>query len=442
MERRADRKQAMNKILIIIQREFLKRVRTKGFIILTITMPFIMAALVFVPLWLSSIENDEQQKVAVIDPTGVYAKALKASKSFAFSAQPVITEEMRSEDSPYDAVVAISGDLVKNNGKVTIYSHKEIPGNMLDYIQSKLNETVQKQKLEATGIAGLDKIIDDVQRDVNMKTVKWSKEGDEQASSTYVAIIVGGIFTLLIYIFVITYGGMVMQSVIEEKTNRIIELLVSSVKPFQLMMGKIIGVMLVGIAQMALWGVMLSIIMTVASVGFGVSQAQSIAAGQPMPSPTMNMSQDTQELLTAIVNLPYAEIGLMFIIMFVGGYLLYSSFFAATGASINEQEDANQFVVPITMITLFGLYAAMYSIENTDGPLAFWASLFPLTSPIVMMIRIPFGVPLWQELLSIALLYASAFLMIWIGGKIYRVGILMYGKKPSIKEIIKWMRYK
>ena len=432
----------MNKILIIIQREFLKRVRTKGFIILTITMPFIMAALVFVPLWLSSIENDEQQKVAVIDPTGVYAKALKASKSFAFSAQPVITEEMRSEDSPYDAVVAISGDLVKNNGKVTIYSHKEIPGNMLDYIQSKLNETVQKQKLEATGIAGLDKIIDDVQRDVNMKTVKWSKEGDEQASSTYVAIIVGGIFTLLIYIFVITYGGMVMQSVIEEKTNRIMELLVSSVKPFQLMMGKIIGVMLVGIAQMALWGVMLSIIMTVASVGFGVSQAQSIAAGQPMPSPTMNMSQDTQELLTAIVNLPYAEIGLMFIIMFVGGYLLYSSFFAATGASINEQEDANQFVVPITMITLFGLYAAMYSIENTDGPLAFWASLFPLTSPIVMMIRIPFGVPLWQELLSIALLYASAFLMIWIGGKIYRVGILMYGKKPSIKEVIKWMRYK
>lgn len=432
----------MNKILIIIQREFLKRVRTKGFIILTITMPFIMAALVFVPLWLSSIENDEQQKVAVIDPTGVYAKALKASKSFAFSAQPVITEEMRSEDSPYDAVVAISGDLVKNNGKVTIYSHKEIPGNMLDYIQSKLNETVQKQKLEATGIAGLDKIIDDVQRDVNMKTVKWSKEGDEQASSTYVAIIVGGIFTLLIYIFVITYGGMVMQSVIEEKTNRIMELLVSSVKPFQLMMGKIIGVMLVGIAQMALWGVMLSIIMTVASVGFGISQAPSIATGQPMPSPTMNMSQDTQELLTAIVNLPYAEIGLMFIIMFVGGYLLYSSFFAATGASINEQEDANQFVVPITMITLFGLYAAMYSIENTDGPLAFWASLFPLTSPIVMMIRIPFGVPLWQELLSIVLLYASAFLMIWIGGKIYRVGILMYGKKPSIKEIIKWMRYK
>lgn len=217
------------------------------------------------------------------------------------------------------------------------------------------------------GIASLDKIIDDVQRDVKMNTVKWSEEGDEQASSTYVAIIVGGIFTLLIYIFVITYGSMVMQSVIEEKTNRIVELLVSSVKPFQLMMGKIIGVMLVGITQMALWGVMLSVIMTVASVVFAIGQDPSMTAGQPMASPMVAMSQDTHEILAAIVNLPYVEISLMFIVMFIGGYLLYASLFTATGACINEQEDANQFVVPITMITLFGLYAAMYSVGNTNG---------------------------------------------------------------------------
>lgn len=272
----------MNKILIIIQREFLKRVRTKSFIILTIAMPFIMAALVIVPLCLSMIENDKPQSVAVIDPTGVYAAALRESKSFAFTAQPAITEEMRSEESPYDAVVAISGDLVKNKGKVTIYSHKEIPVNLLDYVQSKLNETVQKQKLQALGIASLDKIVDDVQRNVKMNTVRWSEEGDEQASSTYVAIIVGGIFMLLIYIFVLSYGSMIMQSVIEEKTNRIVELLVSSVKPFQLMMGKIIGVMLVGITQMALWGVMLSVIMTVVSVVFGIGQDPSMAAGQSM----------------------------------------------------------------------------------------------------------------------------------------------------------------
>lgn len=432
----------MNKILIIIQREFLKRVRTKSFILLTITMPFIMAALVVVPLCLSTIENDKPQNVAVIDHTGEYVKALQESKTFAFTAQTAMTEDMRSQDSPYDAIVAISGDLAKNKGKVTIYSHKEIPVNLLDYVQTKLNETVQKQKLEAMGIANLDKIITDVQRNVKLNTVRWSKEGGEQASSTYLAIIVGGMFTLLIYIFVLTYGSMVMHSVIEEKTNRIVELLVSSVKPFQLMMGKIIGVMLVGIAQMAVWGVMLSVIMTVVSVVFGISQAPPMAAGQPMVSPMVATNPDTQELLTTIVNLPFVEISLMFIIMFVGGYLLYASLFAATGASINEQEDANQFVVPITMITVFGLYAAMYSLNNTNGPLAFWTSLFPLTSPIVMMIRIPFGVPLWQELLSIGLLYASALVMIWLGGKIYRVGILMYGKKPSIKEIIRWMRYK
>lgn len=258
-----------------------------------------------------------------------------------------------------------------------------------------------------------------------VETVKWNDEGEQQASNTDVAIAVGFIFTFLIYMFVVSYGAMVMQSVIEEKTNRIVELLVSSVKPFQLMMGKIIGVMLVGLAQLALWAVMLMVILGIASAGFGVSV----------------MSPEVKTVLSVLTNLPYIEIGVMFLVMFIGGYLLYASFFAATGASINEQEDASQFIVPVTLITLFGLYAAMYSVENTDGPLAFWTSLFPLTSPIVMMVRIPFGVPLWQEVLSVVLLYATALLMIWLGGKIYRVGILMYGKKPTIKEIMKWLKY-
>lgn len=415
----------MNKILIIIQREFLKRVQKKSFIILTIAMPFIMAALICVPLWLSTVENDKQQHVAVIDPSGVYAKALQGSRAFVFTAQPKLTKEMQGEDSPYDAVVTVSGDLVKNQGKVTVYSRKEVPANLLDYIHSCFDEVVQKQKLATAGIPGLDKIIVDVQQSVPVETVKWNDEGEEQSSSTFVAMAVGGIFTLLIYMFVLSYGAMVMQSVIEEKTNRIVELLVSSVKPFQLMMGKIIGVMLVGLSQLVLWAVMLGVILAVVSEGFGVSV----------------LSPEVKTMLTALTNLPYVEIGVMFLLMFIGGYLLYASFFAATGASINEQEDSNQFVVPVTMITLFGLYAAMYSIENTDGPLAFWSSLFPLTSPIVMMVRIPFGVPLWQEVLSVVLLYVTAFLMIWLGGKIYRVGILMYGKKPTMKEIMKWIRY-
>lgn len=415
----------MNKILIIIQREFLKRVQKKSFIILTIAMPFVMAALICVPLWLSSVENDKQQQVAVVDPSGVYVKALQGSRAFEFTAQPKLTREMQGEDSPYDAVVSVSGDLVKNQGKVTIYSRKEVPANLLDYIRSRFDEAVQKQKLASAGIPGLDKIIVDVQQSVPVETVKWNDKGEEQSSNTGVAIAVGFIFTFLIYMFVISYGAMVMQSVIEEKTNRIVELLVSSVKPFQLMMGKILGVMFVGLAQLLLWTVLLAVILGVVSTSFGVSV----------------LSPEVKMVLTSITNLPYVEIGVMFLLMFIGGYLLYASFFAGTGASINEQEDASQFIIPVTMITLFGLYAAMYSVENTDGPLAFWSSLFPLTSPIVMMVRIPFGVPLWQEVLSVVLLYATAFLMIWIGGKIYRVGILMYGKKPTIKEILKWLRY-
>lgn len=415
----------MNKILIIIQREFLKRAQKKSFIILTIVMPFLMAAMICVPLWLSSMENDKQQQVAVVDPSGVYVKALQGSRAFEFRAQSALTKEMQGEDSPYDAVVTVTGDLVKNRGKVTIYSRKEVPANLLDYIHSRFDEAVQKQKLASAGIPGLDKIIVDVQQSVPVETVKWNDEGEQQSSNTEVAIAVGFLFTALIYLFVMVYGAMVMQSVIEEKTNRIVELLVSSVKPFQLMMGKILGVMLVGLAQLFLWAVMLAIILVVVSEGFGVDV----------------MSPEVKGVLTALSNLPYIEIGVMFLVMFAGGYLLYASFFAATGASINEQEDSNQFVLPVTLITLFGFYAAMYSVENTDGPLAFWTSLFPLTSPIVMMVRIPFGVPLWQEILSVVLLYATAFLMIWLGGKIYRVGILMYGKKPTIKEIVKWLRY-
>lgn len=434
----------MNKILIIIQREFLKRIQKKSFIILTLAMPFLMAALIVVPLWLSSIENDDQQRVAVVDPSGEYFNALKGSEKFHFTQVPALNNEMRTEKSPYDAVVTIPRGLAEGKGKVTIYSRKEVSANLSDYIQNSLDDQVRMQKLKATGIAQLDKIIDDVEKGIDVETVKWNDEGGESISSTAVAMGVGFLFTMLIYMFVIGYGGQVMQSVIEEKTNRIVELMVSSVKPFQLMMGKIVGVMLVGLLQMLIWCVLLGVILTGVSAYFGLSASETVAATQPMPVPGAAAQPDggAQEILSMLGNLPLAELGVMFLLMFVGGYLLYASFFAATGASINEQEDSNQFVIPVTMITLFGLYAAMYSIENTDGPLAFWASLFPLTSPIVMMVRIPFGVPLWQELLSVALLYATAFFMVWAGGKIYRVGILMYGKKPSLKEIIKWTRYK
>ena len=227
----------MNKILIIIEREFLKRIQKKSFIVLTIVSPLIMAALIFVPLWLSSIENDEQQHVAVIDPSGQYFKALKETETFHFTLVPSLNNEMRSEESPYDAVVSIPRGLLDNKAKVCIYSRKEVPVNLLSYVQTTLDDQVRQQRLKASGIAQLDKIISEVEKGTKVETVKWNDQGDETISSGVVAMVVGFLFTFLIYMFVVGYGGQVMQSVIEEKANRIVELMVSSVtdvrKPYK-----------------------------------------------------------------------------------------------------------------------------------------------------------------------------------------------------------------
>lgn len=438
----------MHKILIIIRREFLTRVQKKSFIILTILMPFIFAALIFVPLALAGIKDNEQKQVAVVDKTGLYSDVFQSDASYLFVSLPDTSAELRSEDYGVEAVVYISDTLTTHPDALTIYSQKEVSGELLGLVQGIINEKVRKDKLQNYQVDDLEKVIADVQTDVDINTIKWKEDGSEQSSNTGIAIGAGFLFTFLIYMFVMTYGAMVMQSVLEEKTGRIVELMVSSVKPFQLMLGKIIGIALVGFVQLAIWGVMLAILIVAAGLIFGASAT----VGTPMP-PTMDATamaaaqevaanSASQEILSALSGLPFAELGIMFVLYFVGGYLLYASFFAAMGASVSQQEDAGQFTMPVILLMIFGLYAAMYSIENTDGPLAFWASLFPLTSPIVMMVRIPFSVPLWQEILSLSLLYGTALLSVWIGAKIYRVGILMYGKKPSLKEMAHWLRYK
>lgn len=435
-----------NNTLIVIQREFMTRVSKKSFVLLTILMPFIFAALIVVPLWLSTIKDDTQRTVVVVDRTARYLSAFKDDKSYRFVPAPAMLPEHRSDTTDVEAVVSIEADLSKNPKAVKIYSRKEVSADLLSYVTNVLNEQVRRDKLSAYDVQGLDKIIEDVQSTLEVSTVKWNDEGEESSSNTGIAIAAGFLFTFMIYMFVMSYGGMVMQSVMEEKTNRIVELMVSSIKPFQLMMGKIVGVAMVGFVQLLIWGVMLAAILGICSVAFGLdagamAEAQgTMAAGAQGNMPAMDAADN--EVLTALLNLPFAELGIMFVLYFVGGYLLYASFFAAVGASINAQEDSSQFIMPVVLIMVFGLYAAMYSVENTDGPLAFWASMFPLTSPIVMMVRIPFDVPLWQELLSLGLLYGTATLFVWISAKIYRVGILMYGKKPSLREMLKWLRYK
>lgn len=442
------KRNTMNKTLIIIQREFMTRVKKKSFILLTVLMPFVFAALIFVPVWLASIKDTEQKEVRVVDATGHYAACLKENANYLFVPCAADSVQFYAEDNPVEAVLIIGGDLADNPRAARLCSRKEIPADLLSLVTTSLNEQVRRDKLQRTGVEGLDRIIEDVQAEISLTTQKRNAEGESMASNTYIAMAAGFIFTFLIYMFVMTYGAMVMSSVLEEKTNRIVELMVSSVKPFQLMMGKIIGVALTGFLQLIIWAIMLlAIILAVAGI-FGVSAAAdpalisaSAGAGDAAMVATAQMS-DAQEVVAALVNLPYAELGVMFVLYFVGGYLLYASFFAAVGASVNAQEDSSQFVTPVVLIMIFGLYAAMYSVENTNGPLAFWASMFPLTSPIVMMVRIPFGVPLWQELLSLGILFATSLSFIWLCGKIYRVGILMYGKKPTVREMIKWIRYK
>lgn len=428
----------MNKIVIIIRREFLTRIKKKSFILLTILMPFIMCAVIIVPLFLANLNSDEESKIVIVDKTGHYAACFKDTLNFHFTTSPQLQPAYKSDTSDISAVVLITDDLAKNPNAVQMYSHKEVAENLYQYVSSCLNGQVRKDKLTATGIPELGKMIDNIQEETAIRTIKWSESGEEKDSHRGVAMVAGFVMTMISYFFVLTYGGMVMQAVMEEKANRIVELIVSSVRPFQLMLGKIVGISLVGLFQLLIWGILLAIMIPIAGTLSGVNVAMPSVSAGAAAVPDSGASE-AMIMMQSVMNLPYLEMGIMFLFLFIGGYLLYASVFAAIGASINEQQDSSQFMMPIMLLMAFSLYAAIYSVENTDGPLAFWASLFPLTSPIVMMVRIPFGVPLWQEILSVALLYLTALLGIWGSGRIYRVGILMYGKKPSFKQMMRWM---
>ena len=434
----------MSKILIIIQREFLTRIQKKSFILLTILMPFIIAAVAVAPLLLASIKDDTQHTVMLVDKTLKYAPLFEDNESYHFVTAPEVLPEFREEDANVKAVILISEDLVENPNALKMYSSEEVPADLQRFTEDILSEKVRADKLASYNVEGLEEIIASAEVNISAQTVKWTDDGGETSSNSGIALGVGFLFTFMIYMFVMSYGGMVMQGVMEEKTNRIMEIIVSSVKPFQLMMGKIIGIALVGFVQIAIWGVMLTAILTAVAFLVGtpeVATPPTMMGGDAAMQTVVAEAQAGNPVTEILGALPIVELLIMFVLYFIGGYLLYASFFAAVGASINAQEDSSQFMMPVILIMIFGLYAALYGAENPDGPLAFYASIFPLTSPIVMMVRIPFGVPLWQELLSLALLYTSAIFIVWMSGRIYRVGILMYGKKPTVKEILKWIRY-
>ena len=276
----------------------------------------------------------------------------------------------------------------------------------------------------------------------SIKSIKWDETGKEQEQSAEIASVLGMILAFLTYTFVLSYGAMIMNSVIEEKTNRIVEVIVSSCRPMELMMGKIIGVGLVGLTQFAIWVVLLGIagsVLGMLGLGAGaVASPEAMTAGMNLPQGSVDT--ELSGVITALTSINYVSLLGNFVIYFIGGYLLYASLFAGFGSAVDQASDSSQFTMPIILIMVVALYAGIACIENPSGPMAVWCSIIPFTSPIVMMVRLPFDVPWWQLLLSIVLLYATALLCIWISARIYRTGILLYGKKRSLKEVVKWIK--
>ncbi|WP_294081704.1 ABC transporter permease [Proteiniphilum sp. UBA5384] len=437
----------MNKLGLVIQREYITRVRKKSFIILTLLMPVLMVALTMVPLWLSTLNDGNVKNVAVIDNTGIYATLLKSTDAYQF--QVIGASEQRDTESRLGkdlfAILQITEDLHKDPRAVSLTSQKQAPQELQSIIVSVLSEKVTQQKLDDLSLSGnvdmeaitqVRSIVEEGSK-VSLRTFRLDSGGGVSESSTELATIIGMLFTILIYMFILMYGNMVMQAVLEEKKSRIVEVMVSSVKPVNLLVGKIIGIGLVGITQLVIWGILMGLFFSGLSF-FIASSGQMSAAAMP---PEMG-NFEIEGMMSTVMSINWLEIGFYFILFFIGGYILYASIFAMFASAVDSEEDTGQFMTPVTLIIVFAFLAGFYSVNNPDGPLAFWTSLIPFSSPIVMMVRIPFGIPLWEKLLSVVLLYGTFILIAILSAKIYRVGILMYGKKPSIKEMLKWVKYK
>ena len=435
----------MNKLRLIIAREYLSIVGRKSFILMTLGMPLLFILIGSIPVLMTYFNDkgSDTQQIAVIDETGRYAAALHSDDMYNFVALKGDTvtdahEFYNKANGSIDAVVIIPRN-VDSTGVVNIFSEGTITPALVSMIRGTLADTIESAHLAAMGIPNLQQMVDQAHVDVDVRSIKWSEDG-EQESSTDVAMILGVMLSLITYMFVLMYGAMIMNSVIEEKTNRIVEVVVSSCRPFQLMLGKIIGVGLVGLTQMAIWIVLLGIGGTIAGSALGISGGMS-AGALPPEAMAAAADQDTMDsMLRQVLSVNYTPIIINFVIYFIGGYLLYSSLFAAMGSAVDQASDASQFTTPVILIMVIALYAGIGCMENPSGPMAVWCSIIPFTSPVVMMVRLPFGVPAWQLALSIVLLLATALAITWLAARIYRRGILHYGKKSSLKDLFKWIK--
>ena len=444
----------MKALKLIIEREYTSRVKTKAFLATTILVPVLMFVCMALPAFLMTLNSTDITKVYVIDKTEVYANLLDSVDNIKFQYVPDGNFEKVTDESY--ATLIITDDLVSNPKAATFYSEKQKPPTeVISYINNTLSKAVRNKNMDnfsaASNIA--PETVEQLREIINAKdgvkvtSIRLSEDGQEKDTLGEVAMFIGMGFTFIMFFFIMSYGSMVMQSVIEEKSSRIVEVIVSSVKPFDLMMGKIIGVGLTGITQLLIWAVICGVGMTAGSLVFGADIVAS-ATSNPMAS------ADTQQMVAVasesmmgdmwktISSINWFQVFACFILYFTGGYLIYASLFAMFGSAANDAQEAQQFTMPVMIVLMVGFYCGFASANNPEGTMSFWTSLIPFTSPVVMMVRTPFEIPIWELAVSLVLLFATAFLMIKLAGKIYRTGILMTGKKVSFLEMFKWINYK
>ncbi len=414
----------------------------KSFIVMTILIPLICLACIGLPWLLTKINTGDQENVAFVDKSGRYGKALIDTEEFHFEdITPIGDENLKdffTNTGHLYAIAVIPAD-IDSSLTINIYSDNAIRLSLQKYLAECLNDSITQTRIQSYGIPELDKILSESKADVELNCIKWTDEGDEEESNADIAGIVGMILSMLTYMFVLMYGAMIMSSVTEEKTNRIVEVIVSCCRPIELMFGKIIGVGLVGLLQMAIWFVLIVIAIAIFGAGMMLSQSDMIQQSAQI----VNM-QETQEIMTELMaglnSMNFIEIFICFALYFIGGYLLYGSLFAAFGSAADQPSDASQATTPMIMIMVFALWVGIACMENPDGNLAWWCSIIPFTSPIVMMVRLPYDVPAWEIAVSIVVLMATAVATTAMSAKIYRTGILLYGKKLSWKTMLKWLK--
>lgn len=444
----------MNKIFIIIAREYNTRVRKKSFLIMSIVGPLLFAALMIAPAWMSQMEDKEEKLIAVADSTHLFINEFPETEYIKFRYLPDADLEKYKNgfhESPYYAILYISQVLPYSSNAVHLYSDKSPSLGLRMHISNAIEKKLEGEKLKTYGID--ENVLKSIKTNISIRSVKLTKDGEEKENNFTLAMIIGYLVGFMIYFTIFFSGSQVMRGVIEEKTSRIVEVIISSVRPFQLMMGKIIGVGLVALTQFALWGVLtvaiysavMPLVMPNVKDLQNTEQVQSLmdsGSNLPAQQPVQDeFSSELGQLVSGLENLKFGVIIFSFLFFFFGGYFLYGSLFAAIGSAVDNEADTQQFMFPVTLPMILAIIVMINTVQNPESQLAYWFSIIPFTSPVVMMARIPFGVPYPQIFLSALLLIVTFITFTWLAGKIYRTGILMYGKKTSWKEMWKWLKY-